>query len=85
MGICSHAILYLVLLEESKTKREPLRPKMLIMLSISLTVLCLYYNWWPHKVAGPAISGGHLIFHAALYGLLILSERLVHTAEAKEA
>lgn len=55
------------------------------LLSTSLTSLALYFRWWPHGEAGPAISKGQLIFHAILWLLLFVTIFLRRRPEEKES
>lgn len=79
LGIISHVLLDLTLFSDDQLWQIlPLEAELSadisrtgIMAANSLLCLGLYFKLWPHLVAGPSITNGHLLFHASLWGILI--------------
>lgn len=83
LGMLSHVLL------DNFQFREDSEPPTSISLSLllanSLTSLTSYYIAWPHDKAGPAISQGQLVFHAALWVILIATAQSRVYSRAKVA
>ena len=79
LGTMSHVLLDLVLFSDDQFWQIlPLGAELsadisraIIMAANSFLCLALYFKLWPHIVAGPAITNGHLLFHASMWSILI--------------
>lgn len=80
LGLASHAALERFFLRYigAGLDRSPygVHAQLAVLAASSLTSFTIYYALWPLSTAGPALTDGHLYFHAGMWSALVIASML---------